>query len=196
MLIGGKIQNVLGKRRIVGSVYLSITFNPYVTIVNIAPGIALLGVGMGIVFPDSANEIFSVARRGQQPDASRIMNTEINLSSSLETAVFGVILIRGSFSGLDLALNNTNIPYQQEQIIGIHSWFESIGIGKPGNMNEKQVLVSSKKIDTMKSTFDIIIVGASDWIAELSFNTASKEETKIYRGMRYIPNINNKYSIK
>ncbi|AEG18886.1 MFS transporter [Methanobacterium paludis] len=113
---------------------------------------------MGIVFPHSANEIFSVARRDQQPDASGIMNTGINLGSSLGTAVLGVILILGSFSGLGLALNNTNVPYQQEQIIGIHSWFESIGIGKSGNIDEKQVLVSSKKIDTMKSAFDIIII--------------------------------------
>lgn len=143
---------------IAGSVYLSITFSPYVTIVNMVPGIALLGVGMGIVFPHSANEIFSVARRDQQPDASGIMNTGINLGSSLGTAVLGVVLILGSFSGLGLALNNTNVPYQQEQIIGIHSWFESIGIGKPGNMDEKQVLVSPKKIDTMKSAFDIIII--------------------------------------
>ncbi len=48
---------------------------------------------MGIVFPHSANVIFSVARTYQQPDASGIMNTGINLGSSLGTAVLCVILI-------------------------------------------------------------------------------------------------------
>ncbi len=46
-----------------GSIYLSLIFTPYTTILDMVPGIFLLGVGMGIVFPQSANVIFSVARQ-------------------------------------------------------------------------------------------------------------------------------------
>ena len=36
-----------------GSVYISLIFNPYTTILDLVPGIFLLGVGMGIGFPHS-----------------------------------------------------------------------------------------------------------------------------------------------
>ena len=117
-----------------GSIYLSLIFTPTTTIVDMIPGIFLLGMGMGIVFPHSANVIFSVARPDQQPDASGIMNTGINLGSSLGTAVLGVILIIGSFSSMSIVFNNQTTHSSEEQIIGIHQLFEH---NNPGNMNEK-----------------------------------------------------------
>ena len=95
----------------VGSVYISLIFTQYTTILDLVPGIFLLGVGMGIVFPHSANVIFSVARTDQQPDASGIMNTGINLGSSLGTAILGVILIIGSFSSMGLVFNNQTMGF-------------------------------------------------------------------------------------
>ena len=83
-----------------GSIYLSLIFSPSTTVMDMIPGILFLGIGMGIVFPHSANIIFATARQDQQPDASGILNTGINLGSSLGTAVLGVILIIGSFGAL------------------------------------------------------------------------------------------------
>jgi MFS family permease len=114
-----------------GSIYLSLIFTTYTTILDMVPGISLLGVGMGIVFPQSANVIFSVARSEQQPDASGIMNTGINLGSSLGTAVLGVILILGSFSGLGLVFNNQTTVSNEEQIIGVHQFFENWSLKIP-----------------------------------------------------------------
>ena len=122
------------------------------------PGIFLLGVGMGIVFPQSANVIFSVARSEQQPDASGIMNTGINLGSSLGTAVLGVILILGSFSGLSLVFNNQTTVSNEEQIIGVHQFFEKLEIENPGDIDEKQRIVPYQKVETMKFAFNIITI--------------------------------------
>ncbi|MFY9638084.1 MAG: MFS transporter, partial [Methanobacterium sp.] len=119
-----------------GSIYLSLIFTSYTTILDMVPGIFLLGVGMGIVFPQSANVIFSVARSEQQPDASGIMNTGINLGSSLGTAVLGVILILGSFSGLGLVFNNQTPVSTEEQIIGVHQFFEKLELENPGDIDE------------------------------------------------------------
>ena len=83
-----------------GSIYLSLIFSPFITVMDMIPGVLFLGIGMGIVFPHSANMIFAAARQDQQPDASGILNTGINLGSSLGTAVLGVILILGSFGAL------------------------------------------------------------------------------------------------
>lgn len=80
-----------------GSIYLSFIFNPQTTFIDILPGVLFLGIGMGIVFPHSANVIFAVAKRAQQLDALGVLNTGINLGSSLGTAALGVILILGSF---------------------------------------------------------------------------------------------------
>lgn len=138
-----------------GSIYLSLIFTPSTTIVDMIPGIFLLGIGMGIVFPHSANVIFSVARPDQQPDASGIMNTGINLGSSLGTAVLGVILIIGSFSSMSIVFNNHTTSSSEEQIIGLNQLFEH---NTPGNMNENQILASPQKVQTMKFAFNIIII--------------------------------------
>jgi EmrB/QacA subfamily drug resistance transporter len=140
----------------VGSVYLSLIFTPFTTILDMVPGIFLLGIGMGIVFPHSANVIFSVARSDQQPDASGIMNTGINLGSSLGTAVLGVILIIGSFSSMSIVFNNQTASSSEEQIIGINQLLEKIEPNNPGNINEKQIMASPQKVQTMKFAFNII----------------------------------------
>lgn len=141
---------------IIGSVYLTLIFNPYTNIIDMIPGIFLLGVGMGIVFPQSANVIFSVARRDQQPDASGIMNTGINLGSSIGTAILGVILILGGFSGVGLVMNQQSSTASQEQIIGVHDLFEKLEIENPKDIDEKQKITSPQKINTMKNAFDVI----------------------------------------
>ena len=141
-----------------GSVYLSLIFNPNTTILDMVPGIFLLGVGMGIVFPHSANVIFSVARPDQQPDASGIMNTGINLGSSLGTAVLGVILIIGSFSSMGIVFNNHTTSSSEEQIIGINQFLGTIEPNNPRYFNEKQIMASPQKVETMKFAFNIITI--------------------------------------
>jgi EmrB/QacA subfamily drug resistance transporter len=141
-----------------GSIYMSLIFNSYTTILDMVPGIFLLGVGMGIVFPHSANVIFSVARTEQQPDASGIMNTGINLGSSLGTSVLGVILILGSFGGLGLVFNHQNTSMSEEQIVGVHQFFEKFEPENPGDIDEKQNLVSPQKVGTMKFAFNVITI--------------------------------------
>ncbi len=141
-----------------GSVYISLIFTQYTTILDLVPGIFLLGVGMGIVFPHSANVIFSVARTEQQPDASGIMNTGINLGSSLGTAVLGVILILGSFSSMGLVFNNQNNSSSDEQIVGIHQFFEKFEPENTEDIDEHQRIVSAQKVDTMKFAFNVITI--------------------------------------
>jgi EmrB/QacA subfamily drug resistance transporter len=140
-----------------GSIYLSLIFNPYTTILDMIPGILLLGVGMGIVFPHSANAIFSVARRDQQPDASGIMNTGINLGSSLGTAVLGLILILGSFGSFGLVLNNQTTISAPEHITGVQQLFGKLELQNPGNSKEQKMLIYDK-VNTMKLAFNVVSI--------------------------------------
>ncbi len=139
-----------------GSIYLSLIFSPYTTILDMVPGILLLGMGMGIVFPHSANVIFGVAKRDQQPDASGVMNTGINLGSAMGTAVLGVILILGGFSSLEMGNGGYNPSHQ----IPLKDVPGKLGIG-PNGLNEADVASSPanlQKINTMKFAFNLMTI--------------------------------------
>jgi MFS family permease len=136
-----------------GSIYLSLTFSPHTTILDMMPGILLLGVGMGIVFPHSANVIFATARQDQQPDASGIMNTGINLGSAMGTAVLGVILILGGFGSLEMGNTGHTTDYQ----VQLKDIPGKLGIGSgSAEVNSVVTPVDSGKINTMKYAFDVI----------------------------------------
>jgi MFS family permease len=139
-----------------GSIYLSLIFSPSTTVIDMIPGILFLGIGMGIVFPHSANIIFATAREDQQPDASGILNTGINLGSSLGTAVLGVILILGSFGALgggsmyDL---DPNSSYGQNSA---HGSFEKIDALNMPVIRGTGVTGDHQKSNAMKDAFGVV----------------------------------------
>ena len=141
-----------------GSIYLSIIFSPSITPMDMIPGVLSLGIGMGIVFPHSANIIFAAARREQQPDASGILNTGINLGSSLGTAVLGVILIMGSFgtlaggSGYNLPLNYS---YGQNNTQGLFEKLDALNMPIP---NGTGLTADHQKSNAMKDSFNVVNV--------------------------------------
>ena len=137
-----------------GSIYLSLIFGPQTTILNILPGVLFLGIGMGIVFPHSANVIFNVAKGEQQPDASGVLNTGVNLGSALGTAVLGVILILGSFgtlaagTGYELPVKYSQSPTNSSEIGNYNSNLE---ITMPLAPNS-----TDKKSNAMKDAFNVV----------------------------------------
>ena len=162
----GKVSKLMQPRYILslgflasmaGSIYLNVIFSPYTTILDMMPGILFLGIGMGIVFPHSANIIFSVARQEQQPDASGVMNTGINLGSALGTAVLGVILILGSFGSLTMGSGG----YPSTSQLKINDIPGELGFGGSIALNEANVApnpANLKKIGTMKDAFNVVTI--------------------------------------
>jgi len=138
-----------------GSIYLSLIFSPSTTVMDMIPGVLFLGIGMGIVFPHSANIIFAAARQDQQPDASGILNTGINLGSSLGTAVLRVILILGSFGTLgggamyDLPAGNS---YGNNN----HGWFEKLNALNIPIIEGTGVTEDHQKANAMKDAFNVV----------------------------------------
>jgi len=140
-----------------GSIYLTLVFSPYTTILDMMPGILLLGVGMGIVFPHSANVVFSVARGDQQPDASGVLNTGINFGSALGTAVVGVILILGGFGSLTL----NNGGYTSSSHVDLKDIPGKLGFGGSQSLmeiNSGSLTADIKKINTMKDCFNVVTI--------------------------------------
>ena len=139
-----------------GSIYLSLIFSPSTTVTDMIPGVLFLGIGMGIVFPHSANIIFATARRDQQPDASGILNTGINLGSSLGTAVLGVILIIGSFGAL-AGGSGYNLPlsysYGQNNNQGLFEKVDAVNMPIP---NGTGLTGDHQKANAMKDAFNVV----------------------------------------
>lgn len=145
---------------IAGSLYLTYIFSTTTTIISMIPGILLLGIGMGIVFPHSANIIFSVAKHDQQPDASGVLNTGVNLGSALGTAVLGVILILGSFGSLaggsttlsvsDISTHSNISTSEQFVLPNIQNIQLNPTAKAPNN--------DSKTVNAMKNSFNVVTI--------------------------------------
>jgi len=141
-----------------GSIYLTYIFSINTTIISMIPGILLLGIGMGIVFPHSANIIFSVAKRDQQPDASGVLNTGVNLGSALGTAVLGIILIlgsSGSLTGGSTALSSGDLS--------VHSDISILEQFMPSKVQNTQINPGAKApendlktVNAMKNSFNVV----------------------------------------
>jgi len=145
---------------IAGSLYLIFNFNANTTIISMIPGILLLGIGMGIVFPHSANIIFSVAKHEQQPDASGVLNTGVNLGSALGTAVLGVILILGSFGSLaggSTTLSAGNTSFHSNNSI-LEQFVQPNAQNTQINPTAKAPNNDLNTINAMKISFYVVII--------------------------------------
>jgi EmrB/QacA subfamily drug resistance transporter len=87
---------------LIGSIYLISTFSTHTTILQLVLGMASIGFGVGIIFPSSSYLLFTNISRDKQPDASAAMNTLNNLSTSMGTAILGLILLMGTYNALSV----------------------------------------------------------------------------------------------
>ena len=86
----------------IGSIYLISIFSLHSTFAEIALGLALIGLGGGIISPHLSNLGFSKIGREKQPDASAVWNTNSNLNSAMGTAILGLILLMGVTNAFSL----------------------------------------------------------------------------------------------
>jgi len=77
-------------------------FHLHTSFLEIASGLALMGLGVGIISPHLSNLAFLCIIQDKQPDASAIWNTNSNLNSSMGTAILGLILLMGTFNALSV----------------------------------------------------------------------------------------------
>ncbi|MGB9200828.1 MFS transporter [Methanobacterium sp.] len=87
---------------LIGCIYLINVFRLHTSFIEIASGLALLGLGAGIISPHLSNLAFLCITQDKQPDASAIWNTNSNLNSSMGTAILGLILLMGTFNVLSV----------------------------------------------------------------------------------------------
>lgn len=90
---------------IVGCMLLSTQFRLHTSILNLLPGMFIMGAGLGFAMALSVDiAIINVPPEGQN-GASGITSTSQSLGESMGTAIIGIILILGVFGGISHAVD-------------------------------------------------------------------------------------------
>lgn len=100
---------------IAGLIFVANLFSPDNSIMSLAPGLAIVGVGMGIVQSQIENVTISSAKPSESNEASGLHNVFHNLGASIGTAVIGVLMLTFFLSGLVAGVNSSTILPQQDK---------------------------------------------------------------------------------
>ncbi|MCE5213973.1 MAG: MFS transporter, partial [Methanobacterium sp.] len=90
---------------IIGCLLLNNTFSLETSLWDLVPGTFLIGAGCGLSFILSI-DIMMVSAGEKQSDASGLVNTMVMVGWAIGTALIGIILIMGTYSGLATAVED------------------------------------------------------------------------------------------
>jgi EmrB/QacA subfamily drug resistance transporter len=179
-LLGARLSSRLNSKYILimgfiisatGTFLLGNLFNINTQIVDIVPGTVVFGIGIGFLLSQLTNLTMSAARSDQETDAAGFLNAFKNLGYSMGTALIGVLLLFGIFSGLTIGIEASGIAENMttEQIHdSLFNYVEKMQTVNPQNIPpnlipEVNQIVDSTISSAMKQTFNaltlILILG-------------------------------------
>lgn len=179
-LMGARLSSRLNSKYILimgfiisatGTFLLGNLFNINTQIVDIVPGTVVFGIGIGFLLSQLTNLTMSAARSDQETDAAGFLNAFKNLGYSMGTALIGVLLLFGIFSGLTTGIEASGIAGNMttEQIHdSLFNYVEKMQTVNPQNIPpnlipEVNQIVDSTISSAMKQTFNaltlILILG-------------------------------------
>ena len=143
---------------------LSYQFNLNTHISNIIPSTLLLGIGLGLALPLTADIILSSVSSDKHSNASGIMSTSSSLGTSMGTAIIGVVLILATLNGLYTAydqtypnqftkseINEKYLVYEQK----VNTTHEVLEENQNSTLN---TIVNNTIKNAMKTVFDFITI--------------------------------------
>jgi len=96
---------------VLASFYLRSLIGPDATAMHLAPGLAIFGVGLGMVFAQASNLTLSAVSVEQAGEASGVNNTMRQVGSTFGSAIIGAVVLTTLASGLAKGVaNSTQIP--------------------------------------------------------------------------------------
>ena len=175
---------------IISSLMLSTSFGVHTTFMSIAPGMFLMGVGIGLVISLNTDITLRGTKDENQNTASGVVNTGHSLGSSLGTAIIGCILIVGATWGLHDAaysISPNNIDHVQLES-NSKDYLESLEQGT--NVSElknetsiKEQIVDKVLSDEMKIVmYSAIIVLLMGLLFTLRLNDKKLKSSKKNKG--------------
>ena len=98
-----------------GIIFTASLFGPAMTIMSLAPGLAVIGVGMGFAMSQIGNLTLSAAKPEETNEASGLHNTFLNLGRSIGTAAVGAFVLFFFLSGLAGGVDSSVILPEQNK---------------------------------------------------------------------------------
>jgi EmrB/QacA subfamily drug resistance transporter len=146
-----------------GTFILGGVFSINTQVVDIIPGTVVFGIGVGFLLSQMTNLIMSAARDYQETDASGLFNAFKNLGYSLGTALIGVLLLLGIFTGLTsgieasgLAGNMTTEQIQSSLFDYVESMQTEAPQIPPEIVPQATQIVESTISSSMRQTFNAL----------------------------------------
>lgn len=146
-----------------GTFILGGVFSINTQVVDIIPGTVVFGIGVGFLLSQMTNLIMSAARDDQETDASGLFNAFKNLGYSLGTALIGVLLLLGIFTGLTsgieasgLAGNMTTEQIQSSLFDYVESMQTESPQIPPELVPQATQIVESTVSSSMRQTFNAL----------------------------------------
>ena len=171
-LIGAKLSSILKSKYVImvgfiisaaGTFLLGGTFNVNTHIIDIIPGTVVFGVGIGLLLSQLTNLTMSAAGEDQETDAAGFLNAFKNLGYSIGTALIGVLLLLGVFTGLTTGIASSGLAGNMttEQIHdSLFSYVEKMQTVPP-QISPELVPQATQIVDStisyaMKQTFNVL----------------------------------------
>ncbi|MEO8784771.1 MAG: DHA2 family efflux MFS transporter permease subunit [Candidatus Saccharimonadales bacterium] len=121
---------------VLASALLRSLISPTASVMHLAPGLALFGLGMGLVFAQSSNLALSAVSVEQSGEASGVNNTIRQIGTSFGSAIIGAVVLTTLASGLSTGVLNSSVipvaakPALAQQVSQQASNVELGGVGK------------------------------------------------------------------
>jgi EmrB/QacA subfamily drug resistance transporter len=111
-----KYLTIIGIAVMIGGIILTASlFDPAMTIMSLAPGLAVIGVGMGLAVSQIGNLTLSAAKPEETNEASGLHNTFMNLGRSIGTAAVGTLMLFFFLSSITGGINSSAILPEQNK---------------------------------------------------------------------------------
>ena len=144
---------------IVGCLILSQQFTMDTTMLELMPGLFILGAGLGFVMALGVDIALSNIPEEGQNNASGIVTTGQTLGQSMGTAIIGVILILGVFGGISHAVDIYAPEYSGNETFQLEVYDQ---FQKVANINDV------KSDSTIVSVVDIIVQDAMAFVMQVT----------------------------
>ncbi|MEW6554085.1 MAG: MFS transporter [Actinomycetota bacterium] len=118
-------------------------------------GSVVLGVGIGLLLSQLTEITMSAGGSGQEADASGFLNTSKNLGYSMGTALIGVLLLLGLFSGLVTEISGSSLAVgmSEEQVQeSLVEYVQSMQTSPPPGIPEDKVPEATEVVDSALSS--------------------------------------------
>jgi MFS family permease len=98
-----------------GTILAANSFSPEMTMMSLAPGLTLIGAGMGLSLSQIGNITLSAAKRNEADEATGLYSTFLNLGRSIGTAAVGALMLAFVLSSLVVGVNGSATLPQEDK---------------------------------------------------------------------------------